>query len=156
MQAELVESLRVFRRSMVREGMLGAVRAFGGDDPSMTQVAALMLLDDGRARTVKELGDELGRSVSAASRLVDQLVRGGFVVRREDERDRRARRVALAEPGRAFLRALEERRAEAQLAVMARLTTTEQADVMRAMRLLAQAATRRSDDGDPDPDAHRP
>src|SRR5688500_8560915 len=107
---------------MVREGMLGAVRAFGGDEPSMTQIAALMLLDDGRARSVKELGDELGRSVSAASRLVDQLVRGGFVVRREDERDRRARRVELGEPGRAFLRAIEERRAGAQLAVMARLT----------------------------------
>ena len=156
MQAEeLGGYLWAFRRGIIREGLLSAVRSLGEADFSLTQVAALMLLEDGHERTIKQIGDALGRSLSATSRVVDQLVRKGLARRREDEQDRRARRAAITPEGRAFVGGIERRRAEAQLAVMAYLTPEEQIAVMRAMRLLADAARRRKD-GDQNPVARPP
>ena len=145
----LADSIGRLRRAMLRDGLLGAVAALGHADLSLTQLAALVLLDDQGEHTIKALAERLGRSVSATSRLVDQLVRRGLVHRREDEQDRRIRWVALADRGRTFIGELDRRRAEAQLAVMAGLSVEEQVDVMRAMRLLGQAAStsrRRSDE----------
>ena len=106
-----------------------------------------MLLDDAGERTIKDVAAAGGRSVSATSRLLDHLLRRGLLTRREDERDRRAKRIAITTDGRALIAALESRRTEAQLALMAHLSDAEQAEVMRAMALLADAA-RRSDQHD--------
>ena len=46
----------------------------------------------------------------AASRMVDDLVRRGFAQRREDEDDRRMKRVCLTENGRAAIRRLNAAR----------------------------------------------
>lgn len=97
--------------------------------------------------TIKQVAEQLGRSVSATGRLLDHLVQRGLVSRREDERDRRLKRVAITEQGRQFTATLEQQRADAQLAIMEYLSAEEQAAVMRAMALLA-AAGRRSRDAD--------
>ena len=102
-----------------------------------------MLLDAEGSSTVGDLAGDLGRSLSATSRLLDQLVRRGLVTREEDPDDRRVKRVALAEPGKALIERVQRQRAEAQLSVMAALSEAERADVMRAMALLAEAAARR-------------
>ena len=83
------------------------------------------------------------RSVSATSRLLDQLVTRGMIHRREDERDRRAKLVAITEQGRALIATLEQRRAEAQISVMDYLSAEERVTVTRGMVLLAEAAQRR-------------
>jgi DNA-binding MarR family transcriptional regulator len=66
-----------------------------------------------------------------------------MINRREDERDRRAKLVAITEQGRALIATLEQRRAEAQISVMDYLSAEERADVTRGMVLLAEAAQRR-------------
>jgi DNA-binding MarR family transcriptional regulator len=101
------------------------------------------MLEEESELTVKRVAEQLGRSVSATSRLLDQLVVRGLVSRREDERDRRAKRVAITEQGRAFIVMVEQRRADAQLAVMEYLSAEEQAEVIKAMVLLAEAGSRR-------------
>jgi DNA-binding MarR family transcriptional regulator len=105
-------------------------------------MATLALLDDLGELASSRLAGYLGRSPSATSRLVDQLVKRGWVARREDAGDRRVKRVALEPAGRDFLARFERRRAEAQLGVMAALTPAERARVLDAMRLLAEAARR--------------
>jgi DNA-binding MarR family transcriptional regulator len=101
-----------------------------------------MLLDEEGKLTIKQIAELLGRSMSVTSRLVDQLVERGLVSRREDERDRRAKRIAITESGRTLITTLERRRAEAQVAVIEHLSPEEQADVARAMALLAEAGKR--------------
>jgi DNA-binding MarR family transcriptional regulator len=101
------------------------------------------LLDEEDELTITQVAELLGRSVSVVSRLLDQLVVRGMVRRREDERDRRVKRVAITEQGRTLVATLEQQRANAQLAVMASLSPEEQAEVTRAMVLLAQASRRR-------------
>ena len=100
------------------------------------------MLDEEDELTITQVAELLGRSVSVASRLLDQLVVRGMVRRREDERDRRVKRVAITEQGRTLVATLEQQRANAQLAVMTYLSPEEQAEVTRAMVLLAQASRR--------------
>jgi DNA-binding MarR family transcriptional regulator len=137
----LYRSLCRFRREMLREGLLGAIRSGEDLDLSLIQLGVLLLLDAEGERTIKAVAEELGRSLSATSRLLDQLVRRGLLTRREDPLDRRVKRVAISDAGRALLAKIERRRAAAQLAVMARLPAAAQADVLRAMELLGEAAT---------------
>lgn len=141
--ARLTQSLTVLRHALLRDGFLDAIRALDDHDLSVAQMATLMLLDAEGSSTVGDLANDLGRSLSATSRLLDQLVRRDLVTRQEDPRDRRVKRVALAERGKDLIGRVQRRRAEAQLSVMAALSEAERADVMRAMALLAEAATRR-------------
>jgi DNA-binding MarR family transcriptional regulator len=139
----LTRSLTLFRHGILRDGFLDAIRAMDDHDLSVAQMATLMLLDAEGSCTVSDLASDLGRSLSATSRLLDQLVRRGLVTRAEDPHDRRVKRVALAERGRALIGRVQRRRAEAQLSVMAALSDAERADVMRALAPLAAAAARR-------------
>ena len=139
----LSRSLTIFRHAVLRDGFLDAIRAMDDHHLSVAQMATLMLLDAEGGSTVGDLASDLGRSLSATSRLLDQLVRRGLVTRQEDPDDRRVKRVALAEHGLDLIRRVQRHRAEAQLSVMAALSESERADVMRAMALLAEAATRR-------------
>jgi DNA-binding MarR family transcriptional regulator len=144
----LARDLVQFRGALLRDGMLAMIRTLGDADISLTQLAALFLLLEQAEPTIKQLAQALGRSVSATGRLLDQLVRRGMVSRREDARDRRVKRVAITAQGRAFIASMERHRVGAQLAVMRHLTPAEQAEVLRAMALLAEGARRRGGDGD--------
>ena len=78
-------------------------RVLGELELSFTQVKALFLLGDHGELSVKEIAARLSLSVAAMSRAVDGLVQRGFVTRRECERDRRSREIALLPQGRAVL-----------------------------------------------------
>lgn len=127
----------------MREFVLGIMQTFEDFDYSLPQVATLLMLDEEGELTIKRVAQLLGRSISATSRLLDQLVVRGMISRREDERDRRAKRVAITEQGRALILTLEQRRADVQIVVMEYLSAEEQAQVTRAMVLLAEAGQRR-------------
>ncbi|MFD0314032.1 MarR family winged helix-turn-helix transcriptional regulator [Streptomyces flavalbus] len=62
--------------------------------------------------TVTDLAAHLGVTKQAASQLVDELVRKGYVERRAHPQDARARLVVLTERGWACTRAAEEAAAE--------------------------------------------
>ena len=139
----LARSISQFRRAIMREFVFNILHTFGDFDFSLPQLGTLLLLDEEGELTIKQVTEILGRSVSATSRLLDQLVERGMISRREDERDRRVKRVAITESGRTLIATLEQRRADAQIAVMEYLSAEERADVTRAMALLAEAGKRR-------------
>jgi DNA-binding MarR family transcriptional regulator len=70
--------------------------------------------------TVKEVADVMALSLPAASRAVDGLVQRGYVERREDESDRRQKRVRIAPAGDAVM----ERVAAVRVEVIARWLDT--------------------------------
>ena len=78
-------------------------RVLGELEISFSQVKLLFLLGDHGELSVKELAAKLSLSVAAMSRAVDGLVQREFVTRRECERDRRLREIALLPQGRAVL-----------------------------------------------------
>ncbi len=128
---------------MLPDFLVGAIAAIGETDLTLAQLAALALLAD-ESHLVSELADALGRSLSATSRLVEQLVQRRLVSRREASHDRRSRRVSIAARGRRLLDTLMARRAEAQLALVTELSLPEQARVAEGTALLATAARRRA------------
>ncbi len=149
----LAQALAGFRREIVPDFVLLLVRAAGDEDFSLAQLATLYLLERMGEHSVKQVAEVIGRSLSATSRLLDQLVKRGLVQREEDERDRRAKRVVLTEHGQKLLRDLERERADAQLVVMAYLSAEEREVVHRGMALLAEGARRRRDGASTELDA---
>ena len=139
----LARSIGQFRRAIVREFVFNILHTFIEFDYSLPQLATLLLLDEEGELTIKQVTEILGRSVSATSRLLDQLVERGMVSRREDEHDRRSKRIAITEKGKMLIAALEQRRADAQITVMEYYSAEEQAIINRAMSLLAEAGQRR-------------
>ena len=124
--------------------MFGILRTFSDFEFTLPLMATLLLLEEEKELTIKQIAELLGRSVSTTSRLVDQLVERDLISRREDEHDRRMKRVAITENGRKLISTLEQRRADAQIAVMEFLSANERAEVARGMALLAEASLRRS------------
>ena len=86
-------------RALWRELVIGFAAQLGELRLGFTQLAALYVLVDTGTTTIADLADALGRSQSATSRLVDGLVKRGFVERRAETDDRRQRTVWLTASG---------------------------------------------------------
>lgn len=75
-----------------------------GLDLSLSQMRALFVLADSqRELAVHELASLLGLSMATSGRAVAGLVKADMVTRREDDHDRRVKRVCLSEHGRQFV-----------------------------------------------------
>ncbi len=86
-------------------------RALGELDLSMTQVKLLYCLDDPEHElSLGDLAGDLSLSLPAASRAIDALQQRGYVERREDEQDRRMKRVRITDAGTDALRRLNRTR----------------------------------------------
>lgn len=101
---------RFFHRAM--KGDQGELLALVAElELTMPQIRGLFVLDNSdRALALTELAPMMGLSIAAAGRAVDGLVRSGLVSRSEDPDDRRIKRLALTEDGRAALARLTEAR----------------------------------------------
>ncbi len=139
----MARSLNEFRRITFRDFIYTAMHRFEDFDYSLPHIASLLLLDEEGEKTIKQMAEWLGRSVSTTSRLLDHLVVRGMITRREDERDRRMKRVAITDKGRVLVAAVERQRADVQIAIMEYLSPEEQTEVSRAMVLLVEGARRR-------------
>jgi len=101
---------------------------------TMPQMRALFVLDNvDHGVALTELAPMMGLSVAAAGRAVDGMVRNDLVSRTEDPSDRRIKRLALTEHGRAALGRINE----ARLAGLRRFADTlgdrERAALARAL-----------------------
>jgi DNA-binding MarR family transcriptional regulator len=78
---------------------------------SMTQLKILHILDgSGKELTPSELAQFIGLSPAATGRAVDVMARAGLVSRREDDVDRRVKRLALTPDGLAAVTKITEAR----------------------------------------------
>ena len=89
----------------------------------------------------QQLAHHLGVDRTVMTYLLDDLERAGLIERHPDPADRRARRIAPTERGRALLSGLDERLGAAEEQVLAGLTA---ADRQAFRALLCQAASHAS------------
>lgn len=99
-RAGLVDRYFELQRQMQRRMSLGMQRELRDELHSVTvhQLGVLMVLRD-RSVTMRELAHELEVGESAATAVVDRLVRQGLVLRKDDPSDRRVVRLALSDTG---------------------------------------------------------
>lgn len=111
--------------------ILGVAR---GLDLSFSQMRALFVLSDSQGElAVHELAGLLGLSTATAGRAVQALARAGMVTRREDDHDRRVKRVRLSEHGRLFVGGLLQAHREAVRECLESLSDHEREQLSRAL-----------------------
>lgn len=92
--------------SLKKSGEAHILGVAAGLDLSFSQLRTLFVLADCQHEqelALNELADLLALSMATAGRAVQALTRAEMVTRREDEQDRRIKRVRLTEHGRVFV-----------------------------------------------------
>jgi DNA-binding MarR family transcriptional regulator len=134
--AEDLYALVVFLHKNCNSDLFEAVGAL---ELTLTQIKLLHQLEDcGRELTLKQGAELVHVSLPAASRMVDELVRRGFVERHEDLSDRRMKRVSLTERGRAVIRRLNAARLTGLEQFTHTLTPTERRKLAGALGQLLE------------------
>jgi DNA-binding MarR family transcriptional regulator len=111
-----------------------AIQLAAGTDLSFSQLCMLFILDQNdHDPALHELAERLGLSVAATGRAVDALAREGMVTRREDEHDRRVKRVRLSESGTQLLLKFAEAHQEGLRKFAGLLTEQERDNLFNAL-----------------------
>ena len=108
-------------------------RMVGELELSLSQLKLLMVLSRDGELPLKDLAEHLVLSLPAASRAVDGLHRRDMVVRREDDVDRRQKRIAITETGQEVVSSLSAARLAGIETFIATLTSQEQENLARAL-----------------------
>ncbi len=121
-------SMRDFRKFMGETGL------------TFPQINVLMRLHHSGACGVSDLAEKMAVSNAAASQLVDRLVQMGYVERREDPDDRRAKILTLTPEGKALIAKGVQMRARWLEDLAASLSEQDRARIIEALTLLTDAA----------------
>lgn len=114
---------------------------------SFSQVAALHQLRDGEM-TVTALAERTSLSLPAASHLAERLVRRGLVGRTENPDNRREKRLALTDLGRAHIARMDTAFSDTYVALFARISP----ELLAATEANLQALVRELTPGPPSPE----
>jgi DNA-binding MarR family transcriptional regulator len=111
-------------------------------DLSMTQLKMLHVLVECRAEvSVKELAEELSMSLPNASRTIDGLLQRGLLERREDEHDRRVKRVGATPSARELIDRVDTVRLHGLEAWAERLSPVQRQTLLDALSTLPKERT---------------
>lgn len=109
-------------------------------DLTMAQFRALVVVSHRPGITVGEVGCQFSIGQSAASLLVDHLVRRGLVSRAEDPADRRRALLGCSPDGVALLAELRQGSRQNLRELLASLNDDDLEGMSRGLRVLARAA----------------
>jgi DNA-binding MarR family transcriptional regulator len=127
-------------KALWRDLVIGFAAQLGALGLGFTQLAALYAIAGSASLTIGDLAEAVGRSPSAASRVVATLLRRGLVERLEEVADRRQRVLRLTGEGAALVAYVDRSRADQFLAVVRPLPLDDRALVAMAVAVLADRA----------------
>ena len=106
----------------------------GEYDLTLTQVKLLDVLGSGSGEpSVKDSSEQIGCSLPNASRAVDTLQRRGWIERREDQADRRVKRLSLTPDGADVVHRINSARLEGLEDFAASLTDDQRTALLSAL-----------------------
>jgi DNA-binding MarR family transcriptional regulator len=143
---ELYEALREFFQRVFSLAESGSMDSLIELDVSFTQARTMFLLahTDGPL-PINEIASQLGLSVAATGRNIDQLVKLGIVERHENPDDRRVKLVSLSPTGFEVADQQFEQKRRAVRTFVDRLSATEAENLTEALRpILAGESLRTS------------
>ncbi|HVX20305.1 MAG TPA: MarR family winged helix-turn-helix transcriptional regulator [Acidimicrobiales bacterium] len=111
-----------------------------GEEVTLTQYRALVVLASRGPQGVGPLAEALGVTPPTASRLCERLVRKGLVRRRSDRHDRRQVHLALTAGGRRLVDTVTGRRRAEISSLLDAIPADEQRSVAAALTRLAEGA----------------
>jgi len=139
MERERILDLRGTVQQFIRSfGLLEQTTTPCGFALSLSQMFALQELER-RTMTVTELAEKLGLERSSVSRLVDGLVKGGFVARALNEFNRREVTLDLTEKGERSLETLREQSVGFYRSILGRMSEEEQTKFYEGLKAFTHA-----------------
>lgn len=128
--AELMDLWRTILKGSTRD----LYKLLAEVDLSMTQLKLLHVLVECETEiSVKELAEQLAMSLPNASRTVDHLLQRGLVERREDEHDRRVKRVRVSDQARVLIDRVDTARLQGLECWAADLSPVQRAKLLDAL-----------------------
>jgi DNA-binding MarR family transcriptional regulator len=135
--AELADQLLRFMLYLTKTTQDGVLHVAAELDLTLSQLRALFHLAYGdHDPALSELAQQIGLSVAATGRAVDALVRSDLVARREDEADRRVKRLSLTTLGEDVLGRIAAARREGLRQFAEALDDDARAQFARALSFL--------------------
>ena len=139
-KAVLTEVIREWSEVFMHRSMRDFKRFMDATGLSFSQISILMRLVHGGNAGVSEIGGQLGVTNAAASQAVDRLVQLGLIERTEDPEDRRAKRLALTQKGRALVEKGVRARSQWIESLTDALTPEQQNVIVSALTLLTEVS----------------
>jgi len=137
-QDELVDAVIAASRALVAVAARSVAAA--GEDVTLVQYRALVVLASRGPQRVADLAAALGVNPSTATRMCDRLVRKRLARRQRLTTDRRTVRVALSDQGRELVAEVTLRRRSEVATILRRMPTSARGQVIDALRAFAEAA----------------
>jgi len=113
-------------------------KIYGESDVTAQQFRVLRIIGRGTV-TVGEISSHINSKLSAAARLLRRLEIKGWIVKKQDQGDRRVFWLELTPQGRTLMESLAKRREKVIEEVFERLTPEEQETIVRGIRLLLKS-----------------
>ncbi|MCW2983541.1 MAG: MarR family transcriptional regulator [Conexibacter sp.] len=141
--AALAEGMLVLWRQILAGTTRDLYRLLAEVDLSMTQLKLLhVLVECQNEVSVKELAEELSMSLPNASRTIDGLLQRGLVERREDEHDRRVKRVGPSPAARELIDRVDTARLQGLEVWAAELSPVQRQTLLDALSILPKERRR--------------
>ena len=109
---------------------------------SISQCHILDVVAEEGDLTMQQLARRMFKSVSTMTRVAGQLVREGYIKRRQDPEDRRVVHVSITPQGKAILTAIHRDMVETQKAILSAIPEREWVGAFKVLEALAQGAQR--------------
>lgn len=99
----LNSSIEVFTRKLFSRVIERLAVVVSEEQLSFSQVATLHIIDREGMVNVNEISRRLDLSMSATSRMIEELVKKGLIDRKEDQENRRSKALSLTTSGKKFM-----------------------------------------------------
>ena len=139
-QVQFIQSIRAWMDIFMQRSMRGWWRFAKSTGLSMPQFSMMMQMYHRGACGMSQVSERFEITPAAASQLVDKLVQSGFIMRREDPNDRRAKLLDLTDQGRALIEEGIEERYRWVEELSGKLTADERAQISGALDILTRLA----------------
>ena len=109
---------------------------------SISQCHILDALAEDGDHTMQQLAKRMFKSVSTMTRVVAQLVRRGYVKRRQEPKDRRVVHISITPQGKAIVAAINRDLIQTQQAILQTIPEDQREGAFKVLEALAQGARR--------------
>ena len=135
MQQRIIDTIFL----LSKECMLRQESSYTEENLSQTEFAAIESLEIDEKTSCNAISERLGRSVSRSSRIIDQLVRKGYLIRKTDPGDRRAVAISLSSKGIKCKKMIEKAKDDCEKRILNSINGKNLDIVKKGVKILTEA-----------------
>lgn len=135
---QTIEALLQNMEAIGKAMMSRKVETLQADMPTHAQLGVLLMVNYQGPHSIKSLAEKFRMTSSAATQLVNGLVKNGLLSRVEDEQDRRKIAVGMTQKGKRLLEATKKQREKNMLKIFEPLSDVELVQLEKIQRKITE------------------